>query len=579
MKNNKKIQNKNSLKIYSYILRKLHVYGALYIFLETASIVLLNIANVFTVKIIISNNYSVKGISIYFICLIVISIVLKLSTSFINNYFNPIISEKVGTDLQIKLFDIVHSVDYEKFETPSFLDDCKITKDAAEDILMKSFYIIKDSIKYLAVFVMFFMFSFTSDITGLVFVAISSIITLWVNKKVSMVNMRQIEELTMLMRKRDYCRRIMEAQEFSKEMKLTNLYKTSKKVYCDTNVEIEKHFVKYFKRYYIPLNMTKEFWGNYFIINILYSGWIAYNTIVTKNISFDVFSALIVSVWSLNAITLDISNTLSGCGYTNRIVAKIEEFINNGTNGNNKMKVSNCDEMQIRISNLTFTYPEQDHPVLCDINMEINDSQKIAIVGRNGSGKSTLLKLIAGLYTTDSITCNGIKISEMEDYKRNISIMFQDFNLYAISTKENLCMDFVTDDKINQAKILLKELSLDNILSDESLLMREFDSDGVVLSGGMKQKVALVKAIIKESKLLILDEPSSRLDNSSTRMIEKLLKESNRTIIIVTHDLTITKNVDKIYVMNQGRVCESGTYEYLCEKRGMYHKMINSKKI
>lgn len=575
----KKIRKKNKLKLWLYMLKKHPFYGGVYILLDTTSIVILNIVNVFTVKYIVSNDYSFRKICICFTLLVVISVMLKFFTSFLGNYFNPILSEKLGTDLLIKLFDITHNVKYEKFETPAFLDDCTITKDAAQDIIIKTFNNIKDFVKYLAVFIMFFLFSYTSDKIGLVFVTISSIITLLVNKKISKLNMKQREELTMLMRKRDYIRRIMETQEFSKELKSTNLYDISKKAYSDTNYDIEKHFVKYFKRYYIPLNIIKEFFGNYFIINILYSGWIAYNTIITKNISFDVFSALIVSVWSLNAITLDISNNIYDSGFTNRIVTKIEDFIDSAgrDKDNPMMKMSNCKELNIRISNLSFTYLGHNLPVLHDINMEINDGKKIAIVGPNGSGKSTLLKLICGLYNTESITCNGININQIDNYKTNISIMFQDYNLYAISTYENLCMDFVTYDKIDKAKILLKDLSMDSILSDDSLLMREFNNNGFVLSGGMKQKLALVKAIIKESKILILDEPSSRLDNNSIRMIEKLLAESNKTIIIVTHNLALTKKVDNIYVLKQGEICESGTHRYLCDKKGLYYKMINSK--
>lgn len=240
---------------------------------------------------------------------------------------------------------------------------------------------------------------------------------------------------------------------------------------------------------------------------------------------------------------------------------------------------------ELSIEHMGFSYVP-GRPVLQDINLHIRPGQKIALVGYNGSGKTTLVKLILRLYDPSEgcIRLNGTDIRDfdVEQYRFSIGSVFQDFKIYAASLKENVLMDVSSDTKeenyavesaLYDARFTLHDKRL--IYQIETPLTTEFEKGGVNLSGGEAQKVAIARTLYRRQDLIIMDEPSSALDPLSEYLLNQELNEiaKDKTVIFISHRLSTTRDADCIYMMDHGRIIESGTHEELLAKGGRYAEM------
>jgi ATP-binding cassette subfamily B protein len=227
-------------------------------------------------------------------------------------------------------------------------------------------------------------------------------------------------------------------------------------------------------------------------------------------------------------------------------------------------------------------------PILKDINLSIRHQEKIAIVGHNGAGKTTLTKLIMRLYdpTEGSIRLNGIDIRSFDPdaYRALIATVFQDFQIFAATLGENVILDLPGDDNGNHEamvgalaqsgfteRLATMELGLDTPLT------REFEENGVNLSGGENQKIALSRVFARSNPSAILDEPSSALDPESEYRLNQNMAEAARakSVIYISHRLSSTRMADRIVYIEKGRIAEEGTHAQLISLNGRYAEMFN----
>lgn len=241
----------------------------------------------------------------------------------------------------------------------------------------------------------------------------------------------------------------------------------------------------------------------------------------------------------------------------------------------------NSNESKVTFEHVFFSYNNED-TVLKDINIDVPLNKKIAIIGENGSGKSTFIKLIIGLYMPDSGT---IRYCYKDRNKKNssqiFSMMLQDYRIFPVSIAENIIPNINHNEnylqdiekalEFSELKEKIDKLSngIDTVLTDE------FCEEGTNLSGGELQKLVMARTFIKDSPVLILDEPSSNLDPvAENNIIHKLNALSkDRGVILITHNLVYTKNVDLVYVLNKGRIVEYGAPEELKKRKGCYYRM------
>jgi ATP-binding cassette subfamily B protein len=233
--------------------------------------------------------------------------------------------------------------------------------------------------------------------------------------------------------------------------------------------------------------------------------------------------------------------------------------------------------LNVSLSDISFAYPNSNFS-LRNISLRINAGEKIAIVGENGAGKSTLMKLLLRLYDTDGgdILYNGKRIKDYDVHalRRRVGAAFQTPNVYALTLAENL----QTYNRADAERLIaaLREIGLSRLADklDEEVT-KEFDENGIMLSGGEAQKLALARLLTGDFGLLLLDEPSSALDPIAEHEMTKLLfsQSSRTTTIMVAHRLSTVRNADKIYVIEDGAVAESGTHDELIAKNGKYADM------
>ena len=246
--------------------------------------------------------------------------------------------------------------------------------------------------------------------------------------------------------------------------------------------------------------------------------------------------------------------------------------IDNGTE-----KLTSFDK-KIEISNLNFEYVK-NFPVLNDISIDINKGQTTAIVGSTGSGKSTLIKLILRLYdsTAGEIKFDGKNIRDLElDSLRNkIGLVSQDIFLFEGTVFENIAygnLDAKDEEVWEAAKLSESDKFINLLPNKENTIVGE---RGQKLSGGQRQRISIARAILKNPEILILDEATSAVDNETEAAIQRSINtlKEGRTVIAIAHRLSTIRNAEIIYVLEEGKVVESGNHESLLETNGVYSKL------
>ena len=241
---------------------------------------------------------------------------------------------------------------------------------------------------------------------------------------------------------------------------------------------------------------------------------------------------------------------------------------------------------EIEFKNVSFKYPKTDKYIYKNLSLKIKKGQRLAIVGINGAGKTTFVKLLCRLYepTSGEILINGVNIKDFskEEYYKILSVVFQDIKTFAFTVAENVSLENLED--VDREKVLhcIEKAGVGDKINSlqkgiDTSLLKILDGEGVELSGGENQKLALARALYKNGKIVILDEPTSALDAVAEYNIYKGFDEliGDKTAIYISHRLASTKFCDVIAFFENGEIVEYGTHEELLKKNGKYSDMFN----
>lgn len=236
----------------------------------------------------------------------------------------------------------------------------------------------------------------------------------------------------------------------------------------------------------------------------------------------------------------------------------------------------------IEFRNVSFRYPGTKELVLDHVSLKIEPSEKIAVVGKNGSGKTTLVKLLCRLYEPEEgeILWNGKNIREydLREWQKIFAIVFQDYSLLSLTLGQNVAAS--EQYETERAKEVLQLAGFGERLNKlkkglETVVYPEYEQDGVSFSGGEEQKIAIARAIYKGGQICILDEPTAALDPVSESRVYESFDEivKGKTAVYISHRLSSCKFSDRIFVLDNGKIAESGTHEALLSKNGLYAQL------
>lgn len=319
------------------------------------------------------------------------------------------------------------------------------------------------------------------------------------------------------------------------------------------------------------------------ILTYAISGIYLIYLLIIRKVLIGSFVAVLQAIQQIQGIISSISNLVGNFYESSLHISEFRSFM--GTDEANDEETGTfIDKIsQIKVEGLDFKYPGSNTEILRNINFEIQEGKRIAIVGANGSGKTTLLKCLIGLYDAKSyIKVNGHSLDQVDlhSYRKRISILFQDYNRYEFTAQENV--GFGSIEKItnlHDIRTVSKVIGIDNHIMSlpyqyETQLGKLF-SNGQALSGGQWQKIAIARSLFRNSDLIILDEPTASLDPKSEGEIMERIFESTekKALLYITHRLGAASLADEILVIKNGEIIEKGTHEVLMNLNSEYKKM------
>ena len=287
--------------------------------------------------------------------------------------------------------------------------------------------------------------------------------------------------------------------------------------------------------------------------------------------------ALIIYYGAFKEIVDGIKLLIESVGYKKSIEPKIEilyDVIALKSESDEGKYIEESTENAIVAKNIFFAYPGSDKNALEEIDVTIKNGEKIAIVGENGSGKTTFINLLTGLYrpTSGEIFVNG-KTPTLENTSKEAGVVSQDFFLFSFMLGENVASSRDVDMK--NAKLALETSGFGDKYPLETYLYKDIDEDGVDVSGGEAQKIALARAIYGDKKLLLFDEPTSKLDPKSEMKVFESFNEvsKGKTAIFVSHRMSACKFADRIILFEKGKISAIGTHEEMIRGSERYREM------
>lgn len=393
------------------------------------------------------------------------------------------------------------------------------------------------------------------------------------------ISMGRVEKLRLA----DAIKQILLKNDYIKELKLFQISKYLKDILMDQQKKFNIENRKARKKFTIINNLGT---GLNDIISFLLKLWIILVSIQNK-LSIGSVSMYIAAVDTFQSSVINILQQFSS-GYEQLLyinyIFEIEKM-----KGEEESNLLEIDEpiKKIEFRNVYFFYPDTDKLVLNNVSFIMNSEKTYAIVGVNGTGKTTLIKLILRLYLPSAgtilINDKDIKNLSPSSIRKQITSVFQDFIKYPFTVKENITLsDIINSNNINRLISSSEATCAHEFINDlpkkyNSQLQREW-KEGIELSGGQWQKLAISRCLFKEANIMILDEPFSAIDVlSEKKIIEHIRKAKEKKIcLFVTHRYTSIQLADYIFVFENGRVVESGTHSYLLSQNNLYSNLINA---
>lgn len=587
--NNKKAKEPSMLSNVFYFIKILFKISPLLVIGEAVWGIMLRLPtrliSVIGVKYVIDNakgENAGKKITYAIIAIALVLLISELLCWLFREFFWNTEKEKVNQGLSTMLYNKAKNLDLEAYDDPNFYNNFILAVEASSGNLNNMLNLIRQYMGEVVSLITICSVILAIDPVCLIIILATVIIFTPISKKIGNMQIERRIENNRLHRRADYFARVFYLQDYAKEIRMNGIKPLLVQRYneaADDVIECQKRHVKKIDILYFIQETGVQIIG-FMLVLPLYLG---YCVLETKTLSSGDFVAAFNGAWGIAAsfsfLTVYISRTFSE---QSKMIYKVREFLgkeNKLKDGNHTAAASAPEKIELK--NVSFSYPGNDKPTLKNINLTLKPYEKIALVGYNGAGKTTLTNLLLRLYdaTDGEILIGGKNIKEetIESHRSRFAAVFQDFQLFAATLGENVALDTEYDE--TEIKKALKHSGFNKPLKEgiQTEVLREFDDSGMMFSGGEAQKITVARAFYKNCPYVIMDEPSANLDPVAEYNLNKSMTKAakNKTVIFISHRLSTTRHADKIYVMENGEIIESGSHNELMNKNGKYAYMFN----
>lgn len=527
---------------------------------------------------LIDNSMDQALFNIVLYCIILL--ICKLYSDFTYFYY-PLLAANVTKQMSIELMQKSMKIDFCCFDDSKYYDAYTRASSEADGRLQNLIGTYIGMVH--SIFSIITVVTLLSQINllYLLIILVNVIFSLIIATKRNKIRFQFELENTLKFRKLSYVKNLFFNPSTTKEIRIYNIYNffinKYKKEYDEYYQRLKRYNLKHESPVFLETFVSYLcLFGNMLIATFqVFSKTILPGTFMSTILACEKLKQQLLSLLTL------IPNLSQHAFYIEnmRIIFEYEPKIENALLGTG---VNKSKGITIKFVNVSFKYPNSDVYVLRNLNMEIDSHKKCVLVGENGAGKTTIVKLLLRLYdpTEGAILINGVDIKEINiiELRKLYSVVFQDYNQYNIKLSENVTFaETYNQDKLNKILDnfdLLKKFK-NSYLKLDSLLGRDFDKNGVVLSGGEAQRLSLCRAFYHNSEILILDEPSSALDPiAEDKLIRMLSKYSeNKSMFVISHRLSLCKNMDIIYYLQDGKILEYGNHSALMDAKGSYFEL------
>ena len=492
---------------------------------------------------------------------------------------------KLYQALKEQMYQKAAEIDLSCYDDPEYYNDFVLSVAEAESSIDRFLTMCNRIVQALTILFTTGVFYLLTDAVGILFVMASFVLRFFVSKIINKLNYEVRLKVNPLERKRNYVSRVFYLNDYAKELRLHPVVgdRLEKEFEEANDAIIEEQKKVGFKR--SLLGFTNNYVVGDFIMDGLYITYLVFQAAVLHTIDYSNAVVLFNRTGSLRRGMADLAGIFPMAQENSLYIDKIRAFLDYEP----KIKASEGEDVPsgdagISLQNLSFRYKEDLEDTVKDISLSVKPGERIAIVGYNGAGKTTLIKLLMRLYdpTGGSILYNGKDIRELRpaDYRSRIGVVFQDYQMYGASLRENVVMSGTEVSDDNPIIAALKKAGFGSRLKGlpkglDTQVTAEFDKEGINFSGGESQKVAISRAFYKDAEILIMDEPSSALDPIAEYELNKAMETAatGKTVFYISPRLSTTRDADRIILLENGRIAEEGTHETLLAMNGRYAKM------
>lgn len=544
----------------------------------------LSMANLFFLRYAINsaqNNGSYAEAVTYLVVLCVIYILYNIIYGFFNAKLQPYFSYRINKKMKLMAMKKTTECELACYENPEFYQKYTLAmaqcSGRVESVLRSTSDLISSVISFFSAGILALLI----DPIVLIF-SLFPFIMMLIRKNRNKINYETDKITTELVRHKWYSVRTFYQSNYAKEMRLTNisrpLIKRFKKA-VDESINVYK---TYGMR--LAVSWFFEMFAGHVLSRYLVYLYAAWQTLGTGNMQY---GDCVVVAETVGEVFDSIDSIIANCMSFHQHALFIENlryFIDYKPSISKNENGPKAETGDIVLENVSFRYEGSDIDVLKNVSIKIGKGEKIALVGHNGAGKTTLTKLLLRLYdpTEGRITLNGeeIRSLNLDSYRDMYATVLQDYRHFSMSVKENVLLKC---DEGDNAQLVIDSLKKAGIWERveamphgiDTILDREFDSEGEVLSGGQAQKISIAHIYAKQSPIVILDEPSSALDPiAEYDMYANMMKAcENRSMIFISHRLSSAVMADRIYLLDHGEVIEKGSHKELMDMNGKYAEM------